>query len=90
MKEALLLVLFTVTLLAGMIDLVSAQGYYDSTQEINRQYHQMQMEQQQRQILQQQFIQTQQLEQMRRDAEFRFNQSNRNLDPSYLHQPIRY
>lgn len=60
-----------------------------STQEINRQQHYIQMEQQQRQILQRQFIQQQQLEQMRRDAEFRFNsnQSNRNLDPSYLHQP---
>lgn len=89
MKEIALLILFTVTLLAGIVDLASAQSYYNSTQEINRQQHQIQIEQQQRQILQQQFIQQQQLDQMRRDAEFRFNtnQSNRNLDPSYLHQP---
>lgn len=85
MKEIALLVLFTATLTVGITDLASAQ----STQEINRQQHYMQMEQQQRQILQQQFIQQQQLEQLRRDAEFRFNsnQSNRNLEPSYLHQP---
>lgn len=81
MKEIAMLVLFTVTLLAGMIDLASAQ----STQEINRQQHQMEVMRQQQLILQQQFIQQQQLEQMRRDAEFRHNQSNRNLDPSYLH-----
>lgn len=59
-----------------------AQSYYNSTQEINRQQHQQEVMRQQQQILQQQYIQTQQLEQMRRDAEFRFNsnQSNRSFD----------
>lgn len=88
MKEAILLVLFTATLTAGMIDLASAQ----STQEINRQYHQLQIEQQQRQILQQQYSQQQQLEQMRRDAEFRFNtnQSNRTLNSYNSNQILGY
>lgn len=66
-----------------------AQSYYNSTQEINRQQHQQEVMRQQRQILQQQYIQTQQLEQMRRDAELRFNsnQSNRTHDQSHIHQP---
>lgn len=48
-------------------------------QEINRQQHQQEIMRQNQQILQQQYIQAQQLDQIRRDAEFRFNhnQSNR-------------
>lgn len=66
-----------------------AQSYYNSTQEINRQQHQAEVDRQQRQILQQQYIQTQQLEQMRRDAEFRFNSDrvNRTHDQSHIQQP---
>jgi hypothetical protein len=67
-----------------------AQGsYFNSTQEINRQQHQQEVMKQQQQILQQQYIQTQQLEHMRRDAEFRFNRNHDHLH-LHTHQPIRY
>ena len=67
-----------------------AQGsYYNSTQEINRQQHQQEVMRQQQQILQQQYIQTQQLEHMRRDAEFRVNSDrvNRTHEQLHLHLP---
>jgi len=61
----------------------------NSIQEINRQQHQQEVMRQNQQILQQQYIQAQQLDQIRRDAEFRFNhnQSNRTHDHNNL---IRY
>lgn len=68
----------------------SYPAYQQSTQETNRQYHQMEIDRQQRLILQQQYIQTQQLDQMRRDTEVKFNQSNRSHDHSQFHNPIRY
>lgn len=68
----------------------SYSAYQQSTQEINRQQHQQEVMRQQRQILQQQYIQQQQLEQMRRDAEFRFNQSNRNLNSYNSNQILGY
>lgn len=59
--------------------------YQQSTQEINRQYHQLEVIRQQ----QQQYIQQQQLEQMRRESDYRFNQFNRTHDHSHSHQLIR-
>lgn len=83
-----MLTVIAVTVILATQD-CQAQGYYNSTQEINRQQHQAEVDRQQRQILQQQYIQTQQLDQMRRDAESRFNsnQSNRTHDQSHIHQP---
>lgn len=62
-----------------------AQSYYNSTQEINRQQHQIEVNKQQQQILQQQYIQQHQLEQVRRDAEIRATQPNSR--PEHLHLP---
>jgi len=87
-------ILGLITFFAMLLTLTIAAVYCkdshaQSTQEINRQQHQAEVDRQQRQILQQQYIQTQQLEQMRRDAEFRFNsnQSNRTHDQSHIQQP---
>jgi len=71
--DILVFLLFTLTLCSLLVSPVKAQGYYNSTQEINNQQHQQEMLRQQQQILQQQYIQTQQLDQIRRDAEHRFD-----------------
>jgi len=88
-KDDLLLVVVILFLL--LHNTCSAQSMY-SIQETNRQLHQAEMDRQQRLILQQQYIQSQQLDQIRRDAEFRFNhnQSNRTHDIHNHNNPIRY
>lgn len=59
--------------------------YQQSTQEINRQYHQMEIQRQYQQQLQQQYIQQQQFDQLRREAEHSFNQSNKDHNHLHLH-----
>jgi len=68
----------------------SYPDYQQSTQGINNQYHQLEMDRQQRQLMQHQFIQQQQLDQTRRDAEYNIRQSNRDINSESHHKPFRY